>query len=66
MFGRRKPRPAKEARFSGWLEKDVCFLASHFAKEEALLSCEIRGITHSTQFCGKAFSSAVRGQDELP
>ena len=60
MFGRRKPRPAKEATFSGWLEKDVRFLAIHFAKEGALLACEIRGITHSTQFCGEAFSSAVR------
>ena len=60
MFGRRKPRPAKEATFSGWLEEDVRFLAIHFAKEGAHLSCEISGITHSTQFCGEAFSSAVR------
>ena len=60
MFGRREPRPAKEATFSGWLEKDVRFLASSFTKELAHLVCEISGIEHSTQFCGEAFASAVR------
>lgn len=60
MFGLKKSRPAKEATFSGWLEKDVRFLASSFVKEMAHLECEISGIRHSTQFCGDAFSSAVR------
>jgi len=60
MFGRKKPRPAKEATFSGWLEKDIRFFASSFAKERAHLGGEIIGIRHSTQFCGEAFSSAVR------
>jgi len=60
MFGRRNPRPAKEAMFSGWLEKDVRFLAKRFTSELAHLACEISGIEHSTQFCGEAFTSAVR------
>ncbi len=60
MFGRTKPRPTEEATIGGWLEKDVRFLASSFAKEHVLLPFEINGISHSTRFCGEAFSSAVR------
>lgn len=60
MFGRKKSKPAKEATFAGWLEKDIRFLASSFSMKMAHLECEISGISQSTEFNGEAFSSAVR------
>lgn len=60
MFGRTKPKPIEKATFADWLEEDIYFLASSFAKEDVLLPFEINGISHSTRFCGEAFSSAVR------